>query len=486
MTLLYNAPPNSKSTVDANSNSNQMNSFMWLRKSLIEARKDQFFTPLADVTRMPQHYGKTIKVYEYVPLLDDRNINDQGIDASGVTIDSTKFTVTLPALVTTYAVEADATAAAAAINAIETGTATKSGSATPWTVTATKLVLNAASDTLTAAVVAAVPGATRMQHSGNLYGSSRDIGTITGKLPTLGENGGRFNRVGFTRLTREGSLSMFGFFYEFTNQSIIFDSDPELKEHLARELMNGAVQIYEATLQADLLNHATQTVVYAGEATSRATISGNTDTNLVPSVVEYEDFGRLDKMLTAARTPKQTTIITGSRNIDTRVIPSARVMYVGPDLVPLLKRMKDPFGNAAFIGVQHYAAAGTAMTGEIGEIDGFRIIEVPEMQYWAGGGAVEDPTKNPGYQTAVGSGGSVRYNVYPMLVVGDKSFTTIGLQSNGRSGKFSVITKMPGVETADLHNDPYGQKGFSSISWYYGSLIFRPERLGVIYSVAPV
>jgi hypothetical protein len=31
-----------------------------------------------------RHYGKTIKQYHYLPLLDDANINDQGIDASGV------------------------------------------------------------------------------------------------------------------------------------------------------------------------------------------------------------------------------------------------------------------------------------------------------------------------------------------------------------------------------------------------------------------
>jgi N4-gp56 family major capsid protein len=33
-----------------------------------------------------KHFGKEIKVYHYIPLLDDRNINDQGIDATGVTI----------------------------------------------------------------------------------------------------------------------------------------------------------------------------------------------------------------------------------------------------------------------------------------------------------------------------------------------------------------------------------------------------------------
>jgi N4-gp56 family major capsid protein len=91
---------------------------------------------------MPKNYGKTIKVYEYVPLLDDRNVNDQGIDASGATI-----------------------------------------------------------------------------ANGNLYGSSKDVGSIVSKLPVLTENGGRVNRVGFTRLQREGSIFKFGFFTEFTRRA---------------------------------------------------------------------------------------------------------------------------------------------------------------------------------------------------------------------------------------------------------------------------
>ena len=47
------------------------------------------------------------------------------------------------------------------------------------------------------------------------------------------------------------------------------------------------------------------------------------------------------------------------------------------------------------------------------------------------------------------------------------------------------MTKMPGRETAD-RNEPYGETGFSSIKWYYGILIRRPERLAVAKVVAPI
>jgi N4-gp56 family major capsid protein len=400
--LNYNAPGSgTPSTIDGDgSASGQMNTFHWLKKSIIESRKEQYFMPLASVQNMPKHYGKTIKVYEYVPLLDDLNVNDQGLDAAG-------------------------------------------------------------------AVIA----------DGNLYGSSRDIGTITSKLPTLTENGGRVNRVGFTRIEREGSINKFGFFYEFTQESMDFDSDDMLKEHLSRELMNGAVQLTEAVLQRDLLA-AAGTVLFAGAATANAEVTG-ADEDAINSLVDYEDLMRLDQILNDNRTPKQTKVITGSRMIDTRVIPASRVMFVGTELVPHLKTMTDTFSNKAFIEVQHYADAANTLNGEIGTIDQFRIILVPEMLHWAGVGAAEQT--NPGYRATTGN-----YDIYPMLVVGDDSFTTIGFQTDGKSVKFNVMTKMPGKETAHAATDPYGESGFSSIKWYYGILIKRPERIGLIKTIAPV
>ena len=62
----------------------QFNTFYYQKKALIEAKKEQYFGQLADVTSMPKHFGKTIKKYHYLPLLDDANINDQGIDAAGL------------------------------------------------------------------------------------------------------------------------------------------------------------------------------------------------------------------------------------------------------------------------------------------------------------------------------------------------------------------------------------------------------------------
>ena len=60
------------------------------------------------------------------------------------------------------------------------------------------------------------------------------------------------------------------------------------------------------------------------------------------------------------RTPKKTTVITGSRLVDTRVVASGLYMYAGSEMVPTLSRMTDHHGNAAFVGVEHYAYSGVA------------------------------------------------------------------------------------------------------------------------------
>ena len=406
----YNAPNTTPSSIEG-AGSSQMNVFYWYKKAIVEARKEQYFSPLADTVSMPKHFGKEIKFYVYVPLLDDLNLSSQGIDAAGV---------------------------------IQTGAA------------------------------GANPG------YGNLYGSSKDIGKISGKIPALTENGGRVNRVGFTRLQRKGSIAKFGLFTEFTRESLDFDSDSELFGHLSRELMNGAVQLTEAVLQADLLA-AAGVVHYAGAATSNATITAEGAT---ASIVDYDDLMRLSIILDNNRTPKQTKIIAGSRMEDTKTISAGRIMYVGSELIPLLRKMTDSFGDPAFIPTHKYADASTILNGEIGTIDAFRIVVVPEMLNWSGAGAVV--VTNPGYRASTPYGGTgTRYNVYPMLVIGHESFTTIGFQTDGKTVKFDITTKMPGKETAD-RNDPYGETGFSSIKWYYGFLTLRPERIAVIKTVAPL
>ena len=391
MVQKYNDPAGgSKSTVGA-----QVNHQWWDKQSLIEMAKEQYFTQLSSSIDMPKHYGKKLIKFHYLPVLDDRNVNDQGIDAAGAT----------------YA-------------------------------------------------------------NGNIYGSSKDVGTIVGKLPLLGEEGGRLNRIGYTRITVEAELNKMGIFDEYTEDSHQFDSDEELEKHQRDELVKAAGELSEDALQIDLLN-AAGVIRYCGDAVSNVTTTGEG----VQSEVDYDDFLRLSMDLDNNRCPKQTTVIKGSLLTDTVTVAGARVMYCGTEMMPTLKTMADSFGERAFIPVHKYAAAGGVVRGEVGVIDQFRLVVVPEMMHWAGAGAAATGA-NEGYKVTGG-----KYDIYPLLCVGDESFATVGFQTDGQSTKFRVIRKAPGAENA-TQTDPFGEKGFNSIKWFYATLIMRPERIALIKSVA--
>jgi N4-gp56 family major capsid protein len=446
----------------------------YIRKALKEARKESYFSQLADVTSMPKHMGKKIRRYHYVPLLDDANVNDQGIDAAGV---STTVEVTIVIArpeegkniyTNHYAVGEGATTAAAL-------TAAKAKAVDIFKALKVFTTSYAATKT---ALTGATPAWTiddsnaGVPVSGNLYGSSKDVGTISAKLPALTENGGFVNRVGFTRVDLEGTFEKFGMYYDYTKESLDFDTDAELQMHLNRELMSGAIELTEDALQVDLLN-AAGVIRYAGSALTTSELSGETGN---VSQVTYNDLMRLAIDLSNNRTPKNTKVITGTRMIDTKTVNSAYIMYIGSELIPMVKAMVDGFGNQAFIDARHYAAGTTLLRGEIGAIDQFRLVVVPEMAHWDGAG--KTVTNNAGYYETGG-----KYNVYPMLVVGSESFTTIGFETNGKSFKFK--TKHVKPESPESYaRDPYGETGFSSLKYYYGFMALRPERIALVKTVA--
>ena len=452
----------------------QLRTDMYQKKALIEAAKEQYFGQMADTTAMPKHMGKTIKRYHYLPMLDDANINDQGIDAAGAVITQEKTIIIIqPGLedniyTNEYAVGEGA----------NSGAAVTAAQAKAVTILGVKFgIAGADYAAKKAAAIAAgyqvIDDAASVPISGNLYGSSKDVGYISGKLPVLSEQGGRVNRVGFKRREIESNLNKFGFFDEYTQESLDFDTDEELDMHINREMVRAANEINEDLIQIDLLN-APGVIRFGGAAVSTNTVTGEgTDVSLVT----YEDLMRLSIELDDNRCPKNTKIITGTRMVDTKVVDAARFMFIGSELIPMVKKMKDLFNNPAFIGVQHYAAGTTVARGEIGQVGDFRIIVVPEMMHWAGAGATATAA-NEGYRETGG-----KYDVFPMLVVGDESFTTVGFQTDGKTVKFTITHKKPGKETAD-RNDPYGETGFMSIKWYYGFMALRPERIAVVKTVA--
>jgi len=505
MSMIYNDPVGgSPSSIGS-----QIRTDFFDKKALVEAAKEAYFGQLADVTNMPKNMGKTIKMFHYLPILDDRNINDQGIDANGVVGQGDNSTSQATIVVTPP--DASGTAGAGepmyfvGTAAWDTDLATTKAAALAEAKQAVVTYLLSsvvgAGTTNDSYAELSVTGAgsaydlgyrfaaaTYTADAGNFYASSKDVGTISGKIPPLTENGGRVNRVGMKRIELEGSIEKFGFFDEYTQESLDFDSDPELLMHITTESVKAANEITEDQLQIDLLNGA-GVIRYTGNATSSATLQGNDlaspfaadNTN---DLVTYNDLIKLSIELDNNRCPKNTKLISGSRMIDTKVINAARYMYVGSELTSTIMRMTDYHGNQAFIPVAQYASAGSVAKGEIGAVGDFRIIVVPEMMHWeAAGATVTDPDGSNVFRFGH-DGTNYRFNVYPMLVVGDASFTTIGFQTDGKTVKYKINHKKPGETVRP--EDPYGETGFYSIKWYYGTMIKRPERIAIIKTIAEI
>ena len=314
----------------------------------------------------------------------------------------------------------------------------------------------------------------------NLYGSSRDVGTITSLLPRVGEMGGRVNRVSFTRLQIEGTFEDFGLFWEYTKDAQQFDSESDLIEWNTRETYKAVAQIYEDTLQLDLLSNA-GTIMYGGIATQLSEVTGEGG-NI--SVVTYDGLMALNDKLDDLDVPMNTTIVKGSRLIDTVTIANARYMYIGTHMKKSIMKLTDYFNNEAFEPLERYAEAGGSANGEWGRVGNFRFINVGKymMRYSASGALATGA--NAGYRHSVNAAAEDRYDVYPMLVVGADSFTTISFKVGTMGKKFLYHDKKPQSIQSRDRQDPYGKIGWTVTEWYYGSLFSRPERIAKILTVA--
>lgn len=394
--MKYNSPKSDGSGT-ASSIGKQARTDYFKRKALDDVLDELRFTQMASTFGMPKHYGTEIKRDRYIRILDDRNVNDQGLDTSG----------------SKYA-------------------------------------------------------------NGNLYGSSKDIDKITAAQPVLGEEGGRVNRVGLTRLQMTATMQEYGMFLEFTANAVDFDSDASLQGRYTTELMRAATEVFEDKLGIDLVNGA-GTVHYSGAATSNATITGEGGDI---SLVTYADLKRIQRKLDELKAPRRGRILKGANLENTTPVDMLRTIYIGYDLQPVIEAMVDEHNRPAFIPREKYASQMMPIAGEIGTVAGFRVIIAPRMCKWAGKGASATGA-NAGYQVT-----NSKYDVFPMLVITPEAFTTISFHSSNQSGgKFSLKTTRPGVQT---EADPYGKKGRMSLQWWYGMMITDPMWLAVIKTVAPV
>ena len=374
-----------------------------IEKGIRTAKKDIIFEQLCDSRTMPMNMGKTLKVHKTLYILDDLNVNDQGLDTTG-------------------------------------------------TVTA----------------------------NGNLYGSSRSVVDVTNGLPLLSEGAGRVNRVGVTRITKEGTLTRMGAFLEYTDEVDKF-SDAKMEVQYYEKMGELAAELYDDYLQKELLG-ACGIEYYGGVATSLLTVTGTDATNTVASDLEYEGILDIEDMLEANYAKMNTSIIDGSRNVGTVPVNASYFAYCGRDTVRSLNGLQDDFSQKAFVPARMYAAAGNLAKNEVGAVHSTRFIQAQRMMKYDGCGAKVGASPTGGYKsttlTAAGAtargqvgGAGAYYDGLPIIYVTKGAFATVGLQGNK---KINFLSKKPGVAS---YEDPHGLQGIYSFNFFAGSITLEPEKM---------
>ena len=304
------------------------------------------------------------------------------------------------------------------------------------------------------------------------------------------------NKVAIRRSTYNAKLEKFGAMIDYTEEAVLFDEAMTVMRY-REQLGEHAGQFYDDLCQLDLL--ATPNVMFAGVATSKNTLGtgigvGAVTTGRATNAIEdsyrvsFEMLQQVSSRLLKFRVPKKTKILTGSTNIGTTPISACYVAIVGPqlklDIENIVRGPNDNNLTYQFVPVERYATQTTLLDGEFGRVGDFRFICAEKMMVERGAGALvneqtggtSDAANYIGqlsYSTVTTTGGGTedRFDVYPMLIVGDDAFSTISLMGKN---KIEWNSKSPS-QTDSM--DVYGVYGYFSYKFFYGSIITRPERI---------
>ena len=288
---------------------------------------------------------------------------------------------------------------------------------------------------------------------------------------TLGEGATGVNKRTLNKLTFETSLARYGEMIDYTDEVDLFSED-YIQVRYREELGELANSRFEDLLQLDMLS--TGTAIYAGAATSMATIGagiaadGSDDAEVK---VSYDLIRKSVRKLVRNRAKKNTSIIVGSNKIGTTPIASAFYAVIGADVKADLETAVNSVGELAYVPVHKYGNGQAMAEGEVGAMHEVRFIESESALVYGQSGATV-PTGYTGSLAYTGTiGTDAKFDVYPILFPTEGSFATVGLKGQG---KIKFNSRSP--EMVDSGNT-YGTTGFFSYNFWYAGIILREEAL---------
>ena len=313
------------------------------------------------------------------------------------------------------------------------------------------------------------------------YMTNRTAAEVSAALTnaTLAEGAGAVNKRSLQKVTVETTTARYGEMIDYTDEVELFSED-SIQVRYREELGELANSRYEDLMQLDMLG--TNTVIYAGSATSNATLGatqadGSDDADYR---VSYDLIRKSVKKLVRNRAKKNTQMVTGSTKIDTRTVNKGYFAIIGADVksdLEMLTKGSTYATENAWIPAHKYASAGTLAEGEVGAMHEVRFIEAESAVVYDDGAV--PPQNYVGDLVVIGATDLTsatdadrgNFAVYPILFPTEGSFATVGLKGQG---KIKFNAKSPEmVENAN----PYGTNGFFSYNFFYAGLILQEERL---------
>jgi len=348
------------------------------------------------------------------------------------------------------------------------------------------------------------------------YLTSRSIVNVSTGLTgaTLAEGDGAVNKQNITKVTIETDFARYGEMIDFTDEVDMFAEDM-VQVHYREELGLLANRRVEDLIQLDMLT--TTNIIFVGAAIAIEDLgddlgdlqAGEDGDNDGLAKVSYDLIRTSVKKLVRNRAQKNTSIVTGSTKIDTRVINKAFYAIIGPEVKFDLEDVVRATGTTSadsteyvYIPAYKYADATNLAEGEVGAMNDVRFIESESAVVYEGAGGLTPSTVAPGdgdyagtlARTVLDSAeaaaldtflslteyttGQERFDVFPILFPTKGSYATVGLKGNG---KIKFNAQAP--SKIELSN-PYGTQGFFSYNLWFAGIILREERLLKIYVCA--
>ena len=194
---------------------------------------------------------------------------------------------------------------------------------------------------------------------------------------------------------------------------------------------------------------AASTVQYAG-GLSRATVA---------STINFNGLSQMSRTLKGNHGEMKTMILAPGPAYDTSAIEASFIVFVHTDAEHDIRRLED------FVPLAKYAGRKPISPREFGSVNNFRFITSPELGAYQDAGATVAAT---GLYSTTGT----NIDVYPYVVCAEECVNDVALNANFDPSHIPANLK--------TKEDPLGQRGYVSSSFWSAAVVTNPGWIGVI------